>query len=368
MLDEFKNTIEEMKQERDEFHDAIIERFTKRFTKTVKQMRQDRTKWEEIYQEEHQEKYDRLSRSYDSLLEKHKASSKQNRMLEVLNDELEEKKYISEYNAYEHMRDLQEYQAEFQYFKDRSKKETHGHKISINCALELDHYDFIGYTSGTCKGCEFKRKKWVILSEKRFDEILIKNEICVKKEANHDKAVISLRQLNVSLTQRLKEMRTNHNKNQAKFERRIKTLKTEVNMSTRRLNEFKANFKARLDESVIKTKDLDLERLIETYQTHTDNIHTLKQYAIVEQFINDMCYERTGLKRNYKAYPSVYNNIYDLVGLKGIESFLREAFSLTVAEFGAMFMALKNDRIGIAHPTVGEIDIETVQQIVKQRQ
>jgi hypothetical protein len=222
------------------------------------------------------------------------------------------------------------------------------------------------------RGVSLKKKKWVILSEKRFDEILIKNEICTKKEANHDKVVLQLRQLNVSLTQRLKEMRTNHNKSKTGFERRIKTLKTEVDMSTRRLNEFKANFKTRLEESITETKekakDLDLERLIETYQTHTDNIHTLKQYAIVEQFINDMCYERTGLKRNYKAYPSVYNNIYDLVGLKGIDSFLSEAFGMEVAEFGAMFMALKNDRIGIAHPTVGEIDIETVQQIVKQRQ
>jgi hypothetical protein len=357
MLDEIMNTLEEMRQERNEFHDVVIKRFTKKVTTMRQEMRQE-SQPQEIAQ---QEKYDRLSRSYTSLKERNRVLTKENRVLEQLSTEENGRLFIAEYETYEARQELRRY-------KQEVKDETHSHKISINCALELDHYDFIGYTSGTCDGCEFKKKKWVILAEKRFDEILIKNEICTKKEANHDKVVLQLRQLNVSLTQRLKEMRTNHSKSQAKFERRIKTLKTEVDMSTRRLTEFKANFKARLDESVIKTKDLDVERLIETYQTHTDNIHTLKQYAIVEQFINDMCYERTGLKRNYKAYPPIYNNIYDLVGLKGIESFLSEAFSLTVAEFMSVFMTLKNDRISIAHPTVGKIDIESVQQIVKQRQ
>jgi hypothetical protein len=363
MLSDIHDTIATMPQERDEFHATITEKFD-----LIKRQHDEQyldQKVQQIFHREQQEKYDRLTRSYASLKERNKVLTNGNRVLEELNTEAEGRLAMSEYETYEARRDLRLYQRQVE-------DETHGHKISINCALTLDHYDFIGYTSGTCEGCEFKRKKWVILNEKRFEEIQIRNEICTKKEKVHDKVVLQLRQLNVSITQRLKEMRTNHSKSKTGFERRIKTLKTEVNMSTRRLNEFKANFKTRLDESITQTEDLthtkNLELLIESFQTHTDDIRTLKQYAVLERFIRDTCYERTGVKRDYRAYPPVYNNIYDLVELKGIESFLIEAFGLTVAEFCEVFTALKNDRIGIAHPTVGRIDIETVQQIVKQRQ
>jgi hypothetical protein len=357
MLSDVQDIIATMRQERDAFHTAITGKTDLLNEKYLEQ------RVEEICQIE---KYDRLNRSYKTLMERNNVLTAENEVLEELNIESDGKLYISEYETYEARRDLRQY-------KKKIKNDTHDRKISINCALELDHLDFIGYTSGTCEGCEYKRKRWVIMNEKRFEEIQIRTEICTKKELRHDKVVCQLRQLNVSISQRLKELRTNHSKKQVKFERQIKTLKTEATLSTRRLNEFKENFKTRLDKSIFNKinqhndKKMDLERLINTYQKHTDDIRTLKQYVIIEQFINDTCYERTGVKRDYNSYPIVYNNIRDFAELKGIDSFTREAFGISAVQFGEIFTALKNERVDVAHPTVGEIDIETVQQIVKQR-
>jgi hypothetical protein len=41
MLDEIMNTLEEMRQERNEFHDVVIKRFTKKVTTMRQEMRQE---------------------------------------------------------------------------------------------------------------------------------------------------------------------------------------------------------------------------------------------------------------------------------------------------------------------------------------
>ena len=80
----------------------------------------------------------------------------------------------------------------------------------------------------------------------------------------------------------------------------------------------------------------------------------------MEQYINDLCYKRTGKRRDYNASPPVHNNIYTMLSLKNIDKHIEKTFNITKKEFVNMFNALKAERIQIAHPDIGGTEGNTM--------
>ena len=80
----------------------------------------------------------------------------------------------------------------------------------------------------------------------------------------------------------------------------------------------------------------------------------------MEQYINDLCYKRTGKRRDYNASPPIHNNIYTMLGLKNINQHIEQTFNITKKEFVNMFNALKAERIQIAHPDIGGTEGNTM--------
>lgn len=248
-------------------------------------------------------------------------------------------------------------------------RSTHGKNVFIACEFDINHTDYITY-KGYCQAHKKHTPTFAILKYKRFDEILTEQTILKAKQTKQDKREDGLRDLNKKIMNKLKEQNILHKNQMKKIKKdtakKIKEYATLYNTTESRYNAFKTNFKNQI-QTATETIKTNAEKLITTYEQHHESVKVLKEYGVVEQFINNVCYERTGRKRNYNAQPPIYNNIYTLQQLKGINTYIKDTFDMNTSDFVTLFLVLKAKRCGIAHPEVGKQanDIITVQQIIE---
>ena len=235
------------------------------------------------------------------------------------------------------------------------QRHLHGEKVYIGCSFDLDSDEQYAVIEGKyCKRHKKQRPTFCVMRATGLNQLITERDILKKKQDNND-------EVHKSLKEQLSKMRAKLKTQQEQHDRRIEAMETALTVKKRELaaikgnlQRFKHDFKARLNNDKKQIKE-DAEQLIETYEQFHQNCIVLKDYAIMEQYINDLCYKRTGKKRDYNTSPPIHNNIYTMLGLKNIDKHIAQTFNITKKEFVNMFTALKAERIQIAHPDISSV-------------
>lgn len=239
------------------------------------------------------------------------------------------------------------------------KDKTSGFKIYVSCALEFEKGDeFYSYTR-FCEDHQHTIEPVVVLRSAHFHDILNEREILRKKQKTQDIREENLKRLNHKHKQTIQGQTNKYkketNKLNEKLHRELNEWKTKYYQTQQKYVKFKSSFAETLNQEKENTA-----KLIETYEQYYENIQVLADYQVLDDYINNLCYERTGKSRNYQAMPPVYNNIYTLKQIKGIKAHIRDTFNMELSEFVDRFLFLKKTRNNIAHPECTQADIADI--------
>jgi hypothetical protein len=225
---------------------------------------------------------------------------------------------------------------------------THGFKVYVSCKLEFkEETDYYEYTR-ECTEHGHMTTPVVVLKASHFHDILNKRDMLIQRQrtqgAREDKLKrLTSKQKNIIKGQTNKYKRETEKLNHT-LHKELNEWKAKYHHTQRKYAEFKKTFAQQIEKSK------HTQKLIETYEQYYENIQLLADYATLDNYINNLCYIRTGKKRNYHSTPPVYNNIHTLKQIENIDKHIMETFNMELNEFIRLFTDLKNTRNKIAHP------------------
>lgn len=225
-------------------------------------------------------------------------------------------------------------------------EKTHTGRIDIGCQFNLNHdTDYAIIKAWKCITHNETIPAYAVMKLTHLEELLLKRDILQDKQKAQDSREDNLKRINSKLKETIKGQAKKHKRERLEFNQSLGKLKLEYHQTQERYISFKAGFKRKLNDNTEHAR-----RLIDTYETYIEQVKTLNEYQILDDYINAVCKNRTGKARNYNTNPPTYNNIHTFNGLKGIRKLTQELYGLTLPEFVRKYQELKRKRNMIAHP------------------
>jgi len=242
---------------------------------------------------------------------------------------------------------------------------AHGDHYIIGCKFgdDMKEDEYSVSRGDYCDDCKKKRDDFAVISFRGLNKLITERDALKQKSNNFDS-------INEKLHKRINKLQNKLDNQTNKHKARIDELTAEIKNQKKKYNSlfdkysmFKKDFKIRL--STAKNIEREAEKLIETYETYHENIIVLEEYAILEQYINELCFSISNKKRDYNANPTIYNNIYTLMDLMNTGE-EKNIMGVDIKTFAGMFLELKNERIRIAHPEISTAE-DKVKKIIERR-
>ena len=199
-----------------------------------------------------------------------------------------------------------------------------------------------------------------IKRKEHIKELLIKNEILSKKQDKHEKVIESLKKLNVKMTTRLKTVKNTHDREIHKITKSLNEANQLIGKEKERFKNFKKQSGTRCERHHAELAedralyDDYISKLEEDSKDYKDQVDTLREYAVLDTFIQKTCEEITGLTRNYNTTPVIYNNLHTLLSLRNNGVYIQRAYNMSVNNFKQLVNRVRTRRNIIAHPVIRE--------------